>query len=75
MVDDILQSFPTDEKGKLKVILASWTEHNKQHSEKVRKWAEKAKNAENEPMYHKALGAAEEMEKANEQLSQVLMEL
>jgi len=68
MVDDILQSFPTDENGNLKVILASWTGHNKQHSEKVRKWVEKAKNVGNEPIYHKALGAAEEMEKANKQL-------
>ncbi len=75
MVDGIIQSFPTDEKGRLKVILASWTEHNKKHSEKLRKWTEKAKNAESEPIYHKALQAAEELEKANEQLSQVLGEL
>jgi thioredoxin 1 len=75
MVDGIIQSFPTDEKGRLKVILTSWTEHNKQHSEKVRKWAEKTKNAESEPTYRKALGAVKELEKANEQLSQVLVEL
>jgi len=75
MVDGILQSFPTDERGKLKNILASWTEHNKRHSEKVKKWAEKATNAENESIYHKALQAAEEMGKANEHLSQVLFEL
>jgi thioredoxin 1 len=75
MVDGILQSFPADEKGRLKVILASWTEHNKKHGEKLRKWTEKAKNAENEPIYHRALQAAEELEKANEQLSQVLVEL
>ena len=75
MVDGILQSFPSDETGRLKVLLTSWIGQNQQHSEKVRKWAEKAKNAENEPIYHKALGAAKEMEKANEQLSQVLVEL
>ena len=75
MVDGILQSFPTDEKGRLKVILTSWTEHNKQHSEKFRKWCEKAKNAESEPIYNSALQAAGELEKANEQLSQVLVEL
>ena len=75
MVDGILQSFPTDEKGRLKVILTSWTEHNKQHSEKFRKWYEKAKNAESEPIYNSALQAAGELEKANEQLSQVLVEL
>jgi thioredoxin 1 len=74
-VDGILQSSPVDEKGRLRVILASWTEHNKKHSEKLRKWAEKAKNAENEPIYHKALQTAKELGKANEQLSQVLVEL
>jgi len=75
MVDGILQSFPLDEKSRLKVILASWTDHNKKHSEKLRKWAEKTKNAENEPIYKRALQAAKELEKANEQLSQVLVEL
>lgn len=75
MVDGILQSFPTDEMGRLKVILTSWTEHNKQQNEKLRKWAEKIQNTENEPVYHKALGAAKEMEKANEQLFQLLVEL
>ena len=75
MVDGIIESFPTDEKGRLKVILTSWTEHNKRHSEKLRKWTEKAKNAESDPIYNRALQAAEELEKANEQLSQVLIEL
>jgi thioredoxin 1 len=75
MVDSILESFPTDEKGRLKVILTSWTEHNKRHSEKLRKWTEKTKNPESDPIYHKALRAAEEVEKANEQLSQVVIKL
>jgi len=75
MVDGILQSFPADERGRLKVILASWTEHNKQHSEKLRKWTEKAQNAESEPIYNRALQVAKELEKANEQLAQVLVEL
>jgi len=75
MVDGILQSFPTDEKGRLKVILTSWTEHNKQHSEKFRKWAKKAENAESIPIYNRALQVAKELEKANEMLSQVLAEL
>jgi len=75
MVDGVLQSFPTDEKGRLKVLLASWVEHNKQHSEKFTKWTEKAKNAEDDSIHSKALQAAEELGKANEQLSQVLSEL
>ena len=75
MVDGILQSFPTDERGRLKVLLSSWVEHNKQDSEKFRKWTEKAKNAEDDPIYDGVLRAAQEMEKANERLSQLSIEL
>jgi len=74
-VDDVFKSYTTDERGRLKVLLASWIEHNKQHSEKFRKWTEKAKNTESHPIYNSALQAAQEIEKANEQLSQVLIEL
>ena len=75
MVDGILQNFPTDGKGKLKVLLTSWTEYNKQHSEKFGKWSEKVKNAESNPIYNSVLQAAGGLEKANERLSQVLTEL
>jgi len=75
MVDGILQNFPTDGKGKLKVLLTSWTEYNKQHSEKFGKWTEKVQNVESDPIYSNALQAAEELEKANKRLSQVLIEL
>jgi len=74
-VEDILKRFPTDETGRLKVLLTSWVEHNKKHSEKFSKWVEKAKNLEGNPIYKSALQAAQEVEKANEQLSQVLMQL
>jgi thioredoxin 1 len=75
MVDGIIRSFPTDETGRLKVLLASWVEHNKKHSEKFRKWAQKAENIESDPIYNGALQAAEELEKANEQLFQVSRQL
>jgi len=75
MVDGILQSFPTDEKSRLKVLLTSWIEHNKQHGEKFRKWAHKAKSIESDPIYSGAVQAVEKLEKANEQLSQVLIQL
>jgi len=75
MVDSILQSHPTDEISRLKVLLTSWVEHNKKHNEKFRKWSQKAKNIESDPIYSRALQAAEEVEKANEQLSQVLIHL
>ena len=57
------------------MLLTSWVEHNKTHGEKFRKWTQKAKNIESDPIYSRALQAAEEVEKASEQLSQVLTEL
>lgn len=75
MVEGILKNFPTDERGKLKVLLTSWVEHNKQDSEKFRKWTENAKNAKADPIYSSILQAAQEMEKTNERLSQLLIEL
>jgi len=75
MVDGILQSFPSDEKGRLKVLLTSWVERNKKHREKFRRWTEKAENPEGNPIYNSALQAVHEMEKANEGLSEALREL
>jgi len=75
MVEDIVKRFPTDERGRLKVILSSWVEHNKQDSEKLRKWNEKVGNVGNDPIYNSILQSAREMEKANERLSQLLNEL
>jgi hypothetical protein len=54
--------------------LTSWVEHNKQHSERLRKWAEKAQNAESDLIYHRVLQAPEELKKVNEQLSWGLIE-
>jgi thioredoxin 1 len=75
MVEDVLKRCPTDEAGRLKVLLASWVEDNQKHNEKFKKWAQKAKNMESDPIYNGALQAAGEVEKANEQLSQVLRQL
>jgi len=75
MVEDILKRFPSDETGKLKVLLASWVEKNREHAERFKKWTERTENLESNPIYNSALQAAQEVEKANEQLSQVLMQL
>jgi len=75
MVEDILKRFPTDETGRLKVLLTSWVEHNEKHRGKFNRWVEKANNLEGNPIYKSALQAAQEVEKANEQLSQVLIQL
>ena len=75
MVEDILKRFPTDETGRLKVLLSSWVEDNKKHAEKFNKWVEKSNNLGGNPIYNSALQAAQEMEKANERLSRPLIEL
>ena len=74
-IEDVLKSFPTDERGRLKVLLTSWIEHNKEHSEKFSKWMKKTENLEHSPIYNSILQAAQEMEKANERLSGLLIEL
>ncbi|MBW1933542.1 MAG: thioredoxin, partial [Deltaproteobacteria bacterium] len=50
-LEEIIQRFPTDERGRLKVILASWVERNKQDSEKFKKWAQKAQELKNDAFY------------------------
>ena len=74
-VEDILKRFPADENGRLKVLMDSWVDHNKNHSEKFRRWAEKAKNAGDIADYSQILQAVRQMEEANEQLAKVLIEL
>ena len=75
MVEDILKRFPADETGRLKVLLTSWVEHNEKHGQKFNRWVEKANNLEGNSIYRSALQAAQEVEKANEQMSQVLVQL
>ena len=74
-VEDIVKRFPTDESGRLKVLLTSWVEHNKKDSEKFRKWKEKVNDAEIDSLYPGILKAAQDMEMANDNLSQLLNEL
>jgi len=74
-VDDIIQRFPTDERGRLKVILSSWVEHNRQDSERFRKFRENVEEIRNDAVYNGVLKAAGGMEEANEGLSKLLGEL
>ena len=48
------------------MLLTSWVEHNKQYSGEV-------ENAEDDPIYNSILQAAQEVEKANERLTQLLI--
>jgi thioredoxin 1 len=64
-VEEILDRFPADEKGRLKVILNSWVDQNKRHSEKFKKWKETIQNDGN---YSHILQAVKEVEAVNEHL-------
>ena len=74
-VEEIMVTFPSDERGKLDVLLNSWVEHSKLDGSKFRRWMEKAKSAKDDPIYSSISQAAQEMEKANERLSQLSIEL
>jgi thioredoxin 1 len=75
MVEGIAKDFPTDEKGRLKSILTSWVEHNREDSEKFRKWKEKVNDAESDSVYRAILQGAQDMESANDKLLQLLTQL
>jgi thioredoxin-like negative regulator of GroEL len=74
-VEEIRQRFPTDEKGRLKVILGSWIDQNGKHGAKFERWKEKAGNPEGDSAYGPVFEAVKRVEEANEQLSKALAEL
>jgi thioredoxin 1 len=74
-VDEILKKFPSDERGRLKVVLRSWTEQNTKHGEKFERWKEKAESPEGDAAYDPVFKAVKRAEEANKQLSRALAEL
>ena len=71
-VEDFLKRFPTDETGRLRVLLESWVEDNKKHDEKFSKWTNKVENPGSKQIYKNVLTATEKIRKANELLSRTL---
>ena len=64
-----------DERVKLRTMLSYWMEHNKEHSQEFREWADKAKALGETEAAEELLQAAHEMDKANEFLSRALTRL
>ena len=64
-----------DIKMKLRILLHHWIEHNREHGQEFRDWAEKAKGTGETEASKEILRAAKEMEKASESLSQALKSL
>jgi len=64
-----------DERAKLRTLLNYWLEHNKEHSQEFREWAQKAKVFGEAEAGKEMLRAAQAMDKASEILSQALRRL
>ena len=64
-----------DERAKLRTLLTYWIEHNKEHSQEFREWADKAKMYGEAEARGEMLQAAQEMDKASEFLSHALRRL
>ena len=64
-----------DERAKLKTMLSYWIEHNKEHSQEFREWADKAKRLGETEASEDILQAAQKMDKTNEFLSRALTRL
>ena len=64
-----------DEKAKLKTLLNYWIEHNREHSQEFREWADKAKSLGETEVAGEIMQAVQEMDKASGLLSQSLKRL
>ena len=62
----------SDEKTRLRTLLNYWVEHNKEHSQEFREWANKAREFGEAEAGEEMRQAAQEMDKANEILSRAL---
>ncbi len=65
----------SEERSKLRVLLNYWVEHNREHSQEFREWADKAKAFGEVEIADEMLLAAQEMDKASKLLSQSLKRL
>jgi len=63
------------ERGKLKTLLNYWIEHNREHAQEFREWAEKAKSFGQATVHGDIMQAAQQMDKANEFLLTALERL
>ncbi len=64
-----------EERAKLRALLNYWMEHNKEHSQEFREWADKAKAFGEAEVGAELLQAAQEVDKATKSLSQTLRKL
>ncbi len=65
----------SDEKSKLKTLLSYWVEHNEEHSQEFKVWAEKARQMGEEEVAGEILQAVGNMDRVSEILSGTLKRL
>jgi nickel/cobalt exporter len=65
----------SDERAKLRALLNYWIEHNREHSDEFKEWADKARVLGEVEIAEEILQAAQEMDKASGLLSQSLKRL
>ena len=65
----------SEEKAKLRTMLNYWIEHNQEHSQEFREWADRARVSGEARAGEEILAAAIEMDKASEFLSHALNRL
>ena len=63
------------ERRRLEVLLGHRIEHNKEHAEEFKDWADKAKDFGEEEAYEYILEAAQQMNKASDALGKALNKL
>jgi thioredoxin 1 len=72
VVDGVMASSPADAAGRLKVLVGAWKERNSQDSAKLKKWMEKARQAQGESNGGALLEQAEQLQASSEGLNTVL---
>jgi thioredoxin 1 len=75
MVENMIKRFPVDEIGKLKTILSSWVEINRNYSNKFNKWANGVNNLESNLTYNNIYQTVKDVNNSSNKLSRVLLEL
>jgi len=65
----------SDERNKLRTLLNYWIEHNKEHGQEFREWADKAKAFGEVVAGEEMIQATKEMEKASRLLFRALRRL
>jgi len=63
------------DRDKLRTLLDYWIEHNREHSQEFREWADKAKAFGEAEAGDEMLLAAQDMDKASELLSKAIRRL